>query len=73
MIYEWQPTNEPAAPAAQPTAAQMERRRRYALRLCRNALNKTSWVLADKLAKLWECEGCKTLGVDEPEEHIKKE
>lgn len=59
MIYEWQPTTKPAAPAAQPTAAQMERRRRYALTLCRNAANDTSLALANRMVRVWldcDCE-----------------
>ena len=59
MIIQWQPTNTPAAPAKPQTAAQLERRRRYALTLCRNAQNATSLALADKLVKVWldcDCE-----------------
>jgi len=48
------------------TPQQVAKRRLYALRLCRNAANKTSYALADKMAKLWECEGCKALGIEEP-------
>ena len=65
MIYEWQPTNKPAAPAAQPTAAQMERRRRYALTLCRNAANDTSLALANKTVRVWMDCGCEELLADE--------
>ena len=65
MIIEWQPTNKPAAPAAQPTAAQLERRRRYALTLCRNAANDTSLALANKMVRVWlDCD-CEELLADE--------
>lgn len=59
MIYEWQPTTKPAIPAAQPTATQLERRRRYALTLCRNAANDASLALANKMVRVWldcDCE-----------------
>ena len=65
MIYEWQPTNKPAAPAAQPTAAQLERRRRYALTLCRNAANATSLALANKMVRVWLGCGCEELLANE--------
>lgn len=65
MIYEWQPTTKPAAPAAQPTAAQMERRRRYALTLCRNAANDTSLALANRMVRVWLGCGCAELLADE--------
>ena len=65
MIYEWQPTNKPAAPAAQPTAAQMDRRRRYALTLCRNAANDTSLALANKMVRVWLDCGCAELLANE--------
>lgn len=68
MIHEWTPTGKPDKPAPQPTAAQLELRQKRAKYLCRYAANKTSWILADKLAKLWDCEGCRALGVDEPEQ-----
>ena len=65
MIYEWQPTNTPAAPAAQPTAAQLERRQRYALTLCRNAANATSLALANRMVRAWMDCGCEELLSDE--------
>ena len=65
MIERWQPTNKPAAPAAQPTAAQLERRRRYALTLCRNAANATSLALANKMVRVWMDCGCEELLSDE--------
>ena len=65
MIYQWQPTNKPAAPAAQPTAAQLERRRRYALTLCRNAANDTSLALANRMVRVWLDCGCEELLANE--------
>ena len=65
MIIEWQPTNKPTAPAAQPTAAQMERRQRYALTLCRNAANATSLALANRMVRAWMDCGCEELLTDE--------
>jgi len=65
MIYEWQPTTKPAAPAAQPTAAQLERRRRYALTLCRNAANATSLALANRMVRAWMDCGCEELLTNE--------
>lgn len=65
MIYEWQPTNKPAAPAAQPTAAQLERRRRYALTLCRNAANDTSLALANRMVRVWLDCACEELLTNE--------
>jgi hypothetical protein len=65
MIIEWQPTNKPAAPAAQPTAAQLERRRRYALTLCRNAANATSLALANRMVRVWLDCGCEELLANE--------
>ena len=65
MIIEWQPNNKPAAPAAQPTAAQMERRRRYALTLCRNAANATSLALANRMVRAWMDCGCEELLTNE--------
>ena len=65
MIYEWQPTTKPAAPAAQPTAAQLERRRRYALTLCRNAANDTSLALANRMVRVWLDCGCEELLANE--------
>ena len=65
MIIQWQPTNTPAAPAKPQTAAQMERRRRYALTLCRNAANDTSLALANKMVRVWlDCD-CEELLADE--------
>ena len=68
MIIEWQPNNKPAAPAKAPTSAQLELRIKRAKFLCRNAANLSSWLLADKLARLWDCEVCKALGVEQPKE-----
>ena len=65
MIYEWQPTTKPAVAAAQPTAAQLERRRRYALTLCRNAANDTSLALANKMVRVWLGCGCEELLANE--------
>ena len=65
MIERWQPTNKPAAPAAQPTAAQLERRRRYALTLCRNAANDTSLALANRMVRVWMDCGCEELLTNE--------
>lgn len=65
MIYEWQPTNTPAAPAKPPTAAQMERRQRYALTLCRNAANATSLALANKMVRAWMDCDCEELLANE--------
>ncbi len=65
MIYQWQPTNKPAAPAAQPTAAQLERRRRYALTLCRNAANDASLALANRMVRVWLDCGCEELLANE--------
>ena len=65
MIIEWQPNNKPAAPAAQPTAAQMERRQRYALTLCRNAANATSLALANRMVRVWLGCGCEELLANE--------
>ena len=65
MIIQWQPTNKPAAPAAQPTAAQMERRRRYALTLCRNAANDTSLALANRMVRAWMDCDCEELLANE--------
>lgn len=72
MIYEWQPTTKPAAPAAQPTAAQMERRRRYALTLCRNAANATSLALANRMVRAWLDCGCEELLANESTSHIRQ-
>ena len=72
MIIEWQPNNKPAAPAAQPTAAQLERRRRYALTLCRNAANDTSLALANKMVRAWlDCD-CEELLANEGASHIRQ-
>lgn len=68
MIEQWTPTGKPDKPAPQPTAAQVEKRQRYATKLCEFAANKTSWILADKLAKLWELGGCDELGIEQPEQ-----
>lgn len=68
MIHEWTPTGKPDKPATPPTAAQLELRIKRAKYLCQYAANKTSWILADKLARLWDCEGCKALGVEQPKE-----
>lgn len=65
MIYQWQPTNKPAAPAAQPTAAQLERRRRYALTLCRNAANDASLALANRMVRVWMDCDCEELLANE--------
>ena len=65
MIYEWQPTTKPAAPAAQPTAAQLERRRRYALTLCRNAANDASLALANRMVRVWMDCDCEELLANE--------
>ena len=65
MIYEWQPTTKPAAPAAQPTAAQLDRRRRYALTLCRNAANDASLALANRMVRAWLDCGCEELLANE--------
>jgi len=65
VIYEWQPTTAPSAPAAQPTAAQMERRQRYALTLCRNAANATSLALANRMVRSWLVCDCGELLADE--------
>lgn len=65
MIIQWQPTNTPAAPAKPPTAAQMERRQRYALTLCRNAANATSLALANRMVRAWLGCGCEELLANE--------
>lgn len=73
-IIQWHPldtartTTEPKPP----TPAQVARRRQYALTLCQNAMNATSWRLADRLAKAWECEGCAKLGVLMPADGAKQ-
>lgn len=67
MIEPWQPTGRPSKPAPQPTARHLELRQRHAVKLCKNAANLTSWLLADKLARLWDCDGCKALGIEQPE------
>ena len=67
MIEPWTPTGKPAAPAPQPTARQLELRNKRARYLCEFAANRTSWALADKLAKLWDCGGCDDLGIEQPE------
>ncbi len=65
MIYEWQPTTKPAIPAAQPTATQLERRRRYALTLCRNAANDASLALANRMVRAWMDCDCEELLANE--------
>ena len=69
-IIQWHPldTARTTTEAKPPTAAQVARRRQYALALCQNAMNATSWRMADRLAKAWECEGCTALGVAMPNE-----
>ena len=68
MIIEWQqPTGDLSVPAPQPAPLQLEIRKRRARHLCMFAANRTSWALADKLAKAWGCVGCLELGIEEPE------
>lgn len=67
MIIEWQPRPDAGTePAPAPTAKQLELRTKRAKFLCQNAANLTSWLMADRLAKLWDCDGCQALGVEQP-------
>ena len=62
----WHPLDRRRTEPAPPTEAQRARRRRYAAILCGNAHNLTSWLLADRMARLWECDGCAALGYEAP-------
>jgi len=65
MIIEWQPIGKQMPPAKAPTAAQLERRHRHAVTLCKNAQNATSLALADRLVKAWMDCDCKELLANE--------
>lgn len=69
MISEWKPTGKQQqieAPA--PTPAQVARRTAYAISLCKNAANVNSWIMADRMAQRFDCEGCIELGIYPPGE-----
>lgn len=68
MTLQTQYVELPTTSAVAVTEAQQRRRRNMATLLCRNALNGTSWRLADRLSVAWECGGCEALGVKCPDE-----
>ena len=45
-----------------------EQRNRRAFRVCFGALDLTSWLIADRLARSWGCGGCASLGAPRPSE-----
>lgn len=45
------------------TIATQQRRQQLAFTLCARAHDKTSWIMADRLARAWELGGCSGVGV----------
>ena len=69
-VRNWYPLDTPrtTTKAAEPTEARQARRRRYAMTLCTNASNATSWRMANRLAARFGCGGCEALGVSAPKD-----
>lgn len=67
MIETWAPTGKQLE-APEPTPAQVAKRKAYATKLCKGALDVNSWIMADRMAQRFECEGCIELGIYPPGE-----
>lgn len=55
-------------PAAEVSPETQAKRYRMAWRACQGALDITSWRIANRLAKDFGCEGCKSLGIPQPKQ-----